>query len=645
MDAATARNTPCPPDPDLREDLLVEAKRAISSHPNVFLSGGKLVEVVQERTRAWLVPLNWTRVSALLWLNGPWQYFLEENELKSPPWLQSAILREESWPEARRIAGITDVPVLRPDGTLLTTPGYDAQTGLWYAPAIDVPPIPEQPTREETRAAVEELEQILNVFPIVSRAHRSSMLASLLTPFARLAFQGPSPLFLLDAPGEGLGAVQSADILGWLLCGGPITRMEKSPSERQFRKQLIRLKTPENGLVLFEELQELRSASCLSTALLAWHWSDAPPQRERRSVTWFGRSSNAMLSRSTAEGILPIRFYDTADHVRETSFDWPRSLEEWCAARRARFVHAALVLLRAFLCAGRPEQERPVWVRFQAWSELIGGALVWAGFEDPLHARRALAAAIGDEEADGLRILMRALSRLCPTGTGLTTRYIVDKCQTEVLWSPVLEALQNMLGGRALDARHVGNLLRANRGVSVDGLFIHRAGQDQSGYARWTVERSPLVEPQLPIPDRFFAQLGPEENLFREDVRTFHADDPDAPIDRVGDYRTGPERLDAEVAAALAERNPATTAAPESAESEFAELETPGSADILSALLPVTSVRPCTEIATPSRDGHSRSAPAPSIPIANVVPGRTRTSGPPRADRMSAVPAGAQAGP
>jgi hypothetical protein len=210
---------------------------------------------------------------------------------------------------------------------------------------------------------------------------------------------------------------------------------------------------------------------------------------------------------------------------------------------------------------------------------------------------------------------MRALSRLCPPGTGLTTRYIVDKCKTEVLWSPVLEALQNMLGGRAFDARHVGNLLRAHRGVSVDGLFIHRAGQDQSGYARWTVERSPLVEPQLPIPDRFVEQLGPEEELFRENVRTFRADDPDAPVDRVGDYRTGPECLDAEVAAALAARNTATIAAPGSAESECAESgNAAGIADTPPAL-PEPDVRTQVRAETAKRLGSSLSAaPPPPLP-------------------------------
>jgi hypothetical protein len=43
------------------------------------------------------------------------------------------------------LQGIIEAPALREDGTIITTPGYDEQSRLFYAPAdgLEVPEIPD----------------------------------------------------------------------------------------------------------------------------------------------------------------------------------------------------------------------------------------------------------------------------------------------------------------------------------------------------------------------------------------------------------------------------------------------------------------------------------------------------------------------
>src|SRR5581483_5463626 len=110
---------------------------------------------------------------------------------RPPAWSVNAVHARGVWPGVRYLEAVTEYPVLRPDGTVLTTAGYDQATGLLYCPAGDV------------RAAVAELMEAVTDFPFARPAHRSAWLAALLTPPARFAFEGPAPLFLADANTRG----------------------------------------------------------------------------------------------------------------------------------------------------------------------------------------------------------------------------------------------------------------------------------------------------------------------------------------------------------------------------------------------------------------------------------------------------------
>jgi hypothetical protein len=63
------------------------------------------------------------------------------------------LTNEEGWPFPR-VSGIITIPLLRPNGTLLAgdKPRYDAETGLYYVPSIQAPPIPD-PRSPITRRA------------------------------------------------------------------------------------------------------------------------------------------------------------------------------------------------------------------------------------------------------------------------------------------------------------------------------------------------------------------------------------------------------------------------------------------------------------------------------------------------------------
>ena len=119
------------------------------------------------------------------------------------------------------LAGVTKAPFVREDGTVCTTEGYDAASGLLLVPTpgLESVTVPDQPTPAQVAEAVRLLaEEWLGDFPFATDADRANALALVLTPFVRDRV-GIVPLAVLDGLGAGVGKGLFAEILSVLVTG------------------------------------------------------------------------------------------------------------------------------------------------------------------------------------------------------------------------------------------------------------------------------------------------------------------------------------------------------------------------------------------------------------------------------------------
>ena len=83
-----------------------------------------------------------------------------------PPVKVASILleREDAW-KFPRVAGIITTPTLRPDGSVLSSPGYDASTRLYLAldPKLKMRDIPHRPTKSDAERALRLLSGLLRL--------------------------------------------------------------------------------------------------------------------------------------------------------------------------------------------------------------------------------------------------------------------------------------------------------------------------------------------------------------------------------------------------------------------------------------------------------------------------------------------------
>jgi hypothetical protein len=107
------------------------------------------------------------------------------------------------------VTGVITTPTLRPDGSLLAEPGYDPETELYLLPGFQLPPIPEHPTKDQARAALQLLNDLLSEFSFKringeheKRLNRSVALSGLLTALVRGSLP-TAPMHLVPRPYAG----------------------------------------------------------------------------------------------------------------------------------------------------------------------------------------------------------------------------------------------------------------------------------------------------------------------------------------------------------------------------------------------------------------------------------------------------------
>jgi hypothetical protein len=417
-----------------------------------------------------------------------------ERAARPPAWCVSAVHVRADWPGIRHLEAVVDYPVLRPDGTILSRPGYDRETGLLLESAASFPPIPERPSLDDAVAARNALLEVVADFPFEQPIHRAAWLAALLTPLSRFAFAGPAPLFLADANVPAAGKGLLLDIISHVVTGEGFTIATYTSDEDELRKRITSLVLAGDRMVLFDNLSGKFGNAVIDAALTGTAWKDRILGVNRMAeaplyMSWYATGNNVAIAADTARRVCHIRLESADERPEERQGFQHPNLLGWVGENRAKLLAAALTILRGFYAAGRPDQHLPAWGSFEGWSALVRSAVVWVGLPDPGETRLLLQTH-ADVAAKSMAVLLLCWEQLDPGRRGLTAAEVVHRVCKEQLPNPpdyyadLRDALEALLG--KLDARSLGNRLRSYRRRVFQGRFIDQAGTEKRA-ARWAV--------------------------------------------------------------------------------------------------------------------------------------------------------------
>ncbi len=406
----TSARRPIPPEPanaglpsiiiddrqlgDLTSQALAAIKRA-NSPPSTFVRSGGLVRIVyDEQGIPKIEPLDVSRIRCRLTEVANF-FTMRKSDggyipvgTNPPKTLAENILAQEDW-ELPPLAGVARAPILRADGTICTTPGYDPTSRLMYCPdpSLNLRPVPEHPCGEEVRACVDILLQVIDEFPFVDDASRANALAILFSILMRPVIKGHVPLAIVDAPMQGTGKSLLITALAKIAVGNVSSEsIPAKQNEDEWRKKITSILMTSASFVLLDNIPDNTTidSPMLAATLTSREVSDRLLGGNRivsllSRVVWAASGNNLRVTGDLPRRSYSIRLDANAERPWERTGFRIRDLEQYVDENRGNLLAAALTIIRAWYTNGKPMVPIPALGSFQEWADTVGSVLAFAG--------------------------------------------------------------------------------------------------------------------------------------------------------------------------------------------------------------------------------------------------------------------------
>lgn len=384
------------------------------------------------------------------------------------------------------LAGIVNAPTLRPDGSVLAQPGYDAKTCLLFDPqGVTFPAIPDHPTQAQADAALQLLDDLIAGFDFVTPADRSVALSAMLTACVRRSLP-TAPLHGYTAPTAGSGKTKLAELCSFLATGREAGVIAQGASEEETEKRLGSMLLAGDAVILIDNCTEpvagdficqMLSQPTVRTRILGVSKTPELPSDSLILAT----GNNLVIGGDMTRRTILCRLDPQCERPELRSFT--SDPIETMRAHRGRYVSAALTVLRAYHVAGRPTKVTPLG-SFEAWSRWVREPLLWLDRADPVETMESIRSE--DPKLKDLVAVMEQWGEVIKEDAAVKTRDIIERAtrqQTDSFGRHTFvapdfrEALLAVAGvGGAINGQRLGIWLNAHKDRIADGRRIIQSG-------------------------------------------------------------------------------------------------------------------------------------------------------------------------
>jgi hypothetical protein len=287
---------------------------------------------------------------------------------------------------------VITAPTLRPDGTILQKPGYDAATRCWYDPCgIKFPTIPERPTADDAKRALAKLRSVIQTLPFEDEVDFSVAMALMLCALVRRSLPS-APLGAISATAPSSGKSLLADCIAILATGSAAAAMSYAETDEEAKKTMLAVLMEGDPVVLIDNVERPLQGDWLCSILTQETFSQRMLGRTEMAkvltTTLILATGNALLvSGDLRTRTLLCRIDPKVERPEERSF--PVELRDLFLDQRTELVAAGLTLMRAYIISGAKDTVKP-WGRFERWSDMVRAPLVWLDCIDPCASIRMI---------------------------------------------------------------------------------------------------------------------------------------------------------------------------------------------------------------------------------------------------------------
>ncbi|SMF94593.1 CHC2 zinc finger [Methylomagnum ishizawai] len=507
--------------PDRLISAMLEAERVLfaGTDPPFFERGGILTrtayidrvrerqgEVVVEPGALTLVPVN------VGWLRRRMQVackFMSWNS-RAESWLPCNLPKEyaESYIDGNEwmvpvLRAVVEAPVLRPDGSIMSRPGFDPKTGIYLASDVKwkLPPARTKGEKIDpgTDTAVQwaraQFEDLFNPFKPEAGADIAVLITAVLTGLVK-TMCGPAPGFIITAPVFGSGKGKLADIIGIILTGRTVPMMtmpvdsKGKADEKEFKKALFATLLGGERIVCIDEVNRTLASPTLDSMLTQETVFDRVLGVSKNATVrptdslFLALGNNVTVSADSSRRWLRCYLNPNCADPHLRVFDRDAILH--AKENRVKLVCAALTLLHAYVVAGSPDMG----VRlgsFERWAALVPSTVRWLGLPDPCKTQEAWKEQ--DEDRADLARLLEAWAECygnLPMTAQAVCREVLERPKSEP-HAKLGEVLKDICGEKTgYNPNRLGvHLSRKGKRV-VDGKRFEDAGK-VSHKTQWKV--------------------------------------------------------------------------------------------------------------------------------------------------------------
>lgn len=405
-----------------------------------------------------------------------------------PPWdLAAGLLAAADTLNLRRLRAVVRAPLVRRDGSLVTTPGYDPQTELYFDFDPDLlAGMTDAPCIEAAEDAIRTVSDLIATFPFVSSADRTVALCAILTAIQRPVLPS-APLLGFDSPTPGTGKSKLATIPSIIATGQTGAMISMSSSDEETNKRfdgLILSGTPVAVIDNIErplggdKLCSMLSESSLTIRALG----GSAMTRVWLTTTFLATGNNLRLKGDVTRRALIARLDAGVERPELRQFKTDPVAD--AAKRRKSLIRAALTIISAYYNVGLPKVAMDLG-SFEAWCRMVRNPLIWAGCFDPAPCMERLRS--DDPALANLDALLKEWHARHGDSECVGADVIRDAKMED---GDLRDLLLNIAGVRGdINARRLGHYLRRNQDRIVNGLQIIRCG-DAAGGGVWSVRQA-----------------------------------------------------------------------------------------------------------------------------------------------------------
>jgi hypothetical protein len=284
---------------------------------------------------------------------------------------------------------VTEVPTLRPDGTVISEAGYDGAARVVYVPAQGLKiEIPDDLNSDDVSAAVDLIRESVCDFHWVEEAGFANYLGFLLTPIVRPAITGCTPIALIDAPQAGTGKGLLADVASIMASGREAAKQPWPNHEEEISKTIGSTLMAGRQFICFDNVESVLKSPHLALALTATFYEARILGASENMLvpnlaTWCATGNNIRPS-----GDLPRRCYHIRIDSRTSKPHQRKGLKhenlcQWVKDKRSDLVRSLLMLAVYWFRSGKPDalDGGAALGSFEDWHRTIAGILKCAGVD------------------------------------------------------------------------------------------------------------------------------------------------------------------------------------------------------------------------------------------------------------------------